>query len=379
MLPETPVSAVPLTVAGIMTGTSADGIDACVCRIDGAPPEIRAQVIAHQSAPLPAVVRDLAIAAATRPLAATEYAELESELSLAIADVLSDLRRQHRIDLAGIHGQTIWHLPPPGNHPATHQVLDPYAVATATGIPVAWDFRRADMAVGGQGAPLAPLAHWLLFGNKLAGGMFLNLGGIANVTLLPSSRERDQVRSWDTGPGMMLLDRLASELLGQPYDDGGQAALQGNPVPALVDRFLDDQWFRTPPPKSTGRRQFGKPWQDRFLAESRSAGLTDADSLRTAAAITAESVARSVAGHYNQPRIAIGGGGARNAAVVVELAARIPGLEVVELAELSVQPEQIEPVAFALLAYERIHRRPANIPSVTGAARPVVLGSIAVP
>lgn len=359
-----------------MTGTSADGIDLVVCEINGAPPELSVSQIAHAQGALPNIVRDLLQRGAREALSGDDYVKLEYALSDAIANVAKKAYMRAPFDLLGVHGQTLWHKPPPCITPSTHQVLNPYTIARAIGKPVVWDFRRADVSAGGQGAPLAPFAHYCLFGNTYDATAVLNIGGIANVTLLPPDADIEKVRAWDTGPGMMLADHLARVHFDVKFDQDGQLAASGRVNPKLLADMLRQPFFALLPPKSCGREEFGAEFASLFAHAARELNLSAEDMLRTALALTAQAVADALA---DEPlkRLIVAGGGARNRTLLGELRQRLPKLQVLLSDDVGVQAERLEAIAFAILAYERWQQRPANLPAVTGALDRAILGSIA--
>lgn len=365
-----------MKVAGVMTGTSADGIDLVICNIHGEPPELNVTELAHLSAPLPSIVRDLSRWGAGEPISGDDYVKLEYLLSEAIATLARKAYDAHAFAFIGIHGQTLWHRPRPCINPSTHQVLNPYTIAQAVGVPVIWDFRRADIAAGGQGAPLAPFAHYCLFGNTYDATAVLNLGGIANVTILASDANLDAVRAWDTGPGLMLVDHLAQVHFDVKFDRDGAIAASGKVSSELLQMSLQHPFFDMLPPKSCGREEFGADFAANFARTARELALAPEDMLRTAIAITTESVSRSL-DQESVTRMLVAGGGARNATLLSDLRKRLPKLKVILSDETGIHAERVEAIAFAILAYERWHQRPANLPAVTGALERVVLGSVA--
>lgn len=360
-----------------MTGTSADGIDVVVCDINGAPPDLSVSQIAHVQGTLPNLVRDLLERGAHKTLSGDDYVKLEYTLSEAIASTAQKAQSKAKFELLGIHGQTLWHKPPPCITPSTHQVLNPYTIARATGVPVVWDFRRADISAGGQGAPLAPFAHYCLFGNTYDPTAVLNIGGIANITLLPADADINKVRAWDTGPGMMLADHLARVHFDVKFDQDGQLAALGRVNQKLLIEMLNHPFFALLPPKSCGREQFGAEFAAGFAHAARDLNLSAEDMLRTALALTAQAVADALQGETIK-RLIMAGGGARNRTLLGELRQRLPKTQVLLSDELGVQAEHLEATAFAILAYERWHLRPANLPAVTGALEQVILGSLTV-
>ncbi len=369
----------PLRVAGVMTGTSADGIDAVVCEITGAPPNIHVDLVQQMAGPLPAGHAQLVRKAEIEPISGAEWASLEYGLSTAIAELLLNLRAKAAFDLAGVHGQTVWHRPPPASETTTVQILDPWRIAQRIGVPVVSDFRRADLAAGGQGAPLAPWPHALLFARHLpAGGAFLNIGGIANVTLLPIDGDPDKIRAWDTGPGMMVTDALYRRSFGGPFDRDGRAAAKGRICESWLAAGLAHPFFNLAPPRSAGRETFGEAFVDAWLRHPAAATLSPADHLRSSLALTARTAAAALAGSP-AGMLLLGGGGAHNPLLQIDLAAALPGWTVAPSTNVGWPVDAVEAAAFAVLAYERMHDRPGNLPAVTGARRLLRLGSIANP
>lgn len=380
MTPSTPKdSRRPLRVAGVMTGTSADGIDAVVCEISGAPPSLQVNLVDQQAAPLPAGYAQLVRKAAVAPISGAEWAILEYALSQAIANLLGDLHARTPFELAGVHGQTIWHRPPPVSEATTVQVLDPWRIAQQVGIPVVSDFRRADLAAGGQGAPLTPWPHALMFGPHLpTGGAFLNIGGIANLTLLPAGGDPAAIRAWDTGPGMMLTDAIYRRLFGGPFDIDGRIAATGSVCEPWLAAGLAHPFFEQPPPRSAGRETFGENFLNDWLRHPMAASLGPADLLRSSLALTARAAAAALT-RLPPGALLLGGGGARNPVLRQELADVLPGWKITISADVGWPVDAVEAAAFAVLAYERIHDRPGNLAAVTGARRTLRLGSIVWP
>ena len=358
----------PWRVLGLMSGTSADGVDVVAIEVEpggfeaGRP--FRA-LLGHHSAPYPDPVRAEVLAAASNHLDPAALCILQRRLGNHHARAAYDLcaRLNLRPDLAALHGQTVQHHPAKG---ASLQLADPYVLAEALGCPVVWDLRRRDLALGGQGAPLVPLPERWLHG---AGPwLALNLGGIANLTIW----DGQQTRAWDTGPGMSLLDLAAQRWLGLPFDPDGAAAT-GQVADHLLGRWLQHPYFTAPPPKSTGREVFGEAWLD-TEAEALEA-LPLADRLATLAAFTAGAVAQEATRVTPWPaglRGLVSGGGARHQRVRQELADRLP----LPLEDDTAFPSGArEAVSWALLGAASALGLPGNLPEVTGAARPVVLGS----
>ena len=362
---------VPWIVLGLMAGTSADGADAALIRVD--PAGFRQgspflEFLGHRHEPYPAGLRKSVLAAASDRLKPSGLCVLQRDLgehhARTGALLAADLGlRPH---LASLHGQTVQHRPAQG---ATLQLADPYVMAELLHCPVVWDLRRRDMALGGQGAPLVPLTELWLHGR---GGPWvaLNLGGIANATIWDGQR----VRAWDLGPAMSLLDLAAQRWLGLPYDPDGNAA-RGRAHPALLELWLAHPYFQAPPPKSTGREMFGAAWLE--TEAPRLEPLDPEDRLATLAAFTAAAVARELErwGPALPPGtpLLVSGGGGRHRRVRRELAARLPGLRPEE--DLQFPAGAREAVSWALLGAASAAGVPGSLPEVTGASRAAVLGS----
>ena len=403
----------PCLVAGLMSGTSHDGISAALVRIkehDGRP---HCELLAFETTPYRRRLRErlLSVAegrlawplrmkrpAATRGLNSVlaEMSTLNFLLGRALAQaVLKLLKRagvaSNALALVGSHGHTFFHLPPHaaarGQTPSTLQLGEPAMIAALTGVPVVADFRPMDMAVGGQGAPLAPLAHLLLFGDAKRGRVVQNIGGIANATYLPPGAKIGEPRliAFDTGPGNMVIDALALRLSGgrQRMDKGGRLASRGNVSDALLAQLMRHPFFSRQPPKSTGREEFGLSFVGQLIARGRRLGLSDLDLIATATALTARSIAdalrRFVAPLGPVDQLIVAGGGAHNNTLMKMLKASLPSTEVVKPEDLAVNGDAVEAMAFAILAYETVRGRPGNIPSVTGARCPAILGKLTLP
>jgi anhydro-N-acetylmuramic acid kinase len=358
---------------GIMSGTSADGMDAAAIEIgDGARPTIT--LLAHVARDHPDGLRYRILAAGSgAPLPAHDIAILHAELGTAYAslarEIVTLIGRQPAC--VAVHGQTIAH------HPAEHatlQIGDASRVALEIGVPAIDDFRSADVALGGQGAPLVPFADHLLFAS-LAPVAVLNLGGIANVTLIPTGRQED-VSAFDTGPGNMVIDQLARKG-GHELDRDGAAASRGHVHDVALKNALAHPYFARPAPKSTGREDFGAPFAQQLLADVKATGGSLDDAIATATALTVESVARALAdGPWRE--LLIAGGGARNTTLVDRLRARTR-LHIRLTDELGIPAEAREAVAFAVLGAARLRGEPNTLPSCTGASRAVSAGAIQQP
>lgn len=353
---------------GLISGTSLDGIDAAL--IERAGGDVR--LIEARTSPYPPGLHG----------ALRELAQGRGDIvslyrcDVAVGDAFADAARG-LLDSAGVkpsavraigsHGQTVWHQP--RDH-FSAQIGDGARIAHQTGITTVCDFRRADLAAGGEGAPLAPAFHRAILGTAAACAV-LNLGGIANLTLL---RPDAEVLAFDVGPANTLLDALARETLGDPYDRDGALAARGEADPELLEALLADPWFAAPPPKSTGPEYFHLDW---VRSHPRARAVAPPDLAATLAALTSESVARilrALAPATGTLRVC--GGGVHNPELMRRLARALPGMDVASMAAAGIDPDFVEAMCFAWLAGETLAGRPGNIPSVTGASRAVILGAV---
>ncbi len=376
-----------MILIGLMSGTSADGIDAACVRIDGVPPELRWRLLSHVSLPHPRPLRE-AIFSAFRPetskvdmLCALHFQLGEAFAQAALAACRAAGLQPGEVDAIGSHGQTVWHIPPgQPETPSTLQLGSPAVIAQRTGITVVSDFRARDMAAGGQGAPLVPYVDYLLLANGARSRAVQNIGGIGNVTYLPAGGGPDSVIAFDTGPGNMLIDYAAGRATDGrlPYDQDGRLARAGRVDPQLLESWMADPYFSLSPPKSTGRERFGVQRAKQYYDAAAAKGLAAPDILATLTAFTAASIADSYRRYLPSPpdEVLISGGGARNPALMDQLALRLAPCPVRVTDEAGLPAQAKESVAFALLAYETLHHRPGNLPSATGAEAPVILGSV---
>jgi len=381
-----------MTVAGVMSGTSADGIDVAVVRI--APGRLRTKLslLAHHGFPYTAPLRHAVLAAMNAPSSSTaELARLNWRLGLAYAEAVSATLKRHRVklDLVGCHGQTLYHQARAQAYvgrkfACTWQAGEAAAIAAATGVPVVSNFRPADMLAGGQGAPLVPLLDYVLFADAKRGRVLQNIGGIANLTAIPAGARPDAVMAFDTGPGNMVMDALAQQLFNKPYDRNGSIASRGTVIQHVLVKMLRNPYFRLKPPRTAGREQFGRAYAARFLDECSRHSKKPEDALATATALTAETIAQSYQ-HFVHPLMKncgvdyiVSGGGARNSTLMAMLAQRMEplGCELAASEHFGLPAEAKEAAAFALLAWQTWHRLPGNLPSATGAKRPAILGQV---
>jgi anhydro-N-acetylmuramic acid kinase len=389
-----------MIVAGVMSGTSADGINVALVRITErgrgplrlplrAGPRPRHSLLANAEYPFPTPVRrailNLMNAESAR---VADLARLNFLLGELYADAVAKTARQHRIklDLVGCHGQTLYHqgttAPYLGRKIAvTWQTGEGAVISARLGVPVISDFRPADIAAGGRGAPLVPFLDYALYCDSRIGRIAQNIGGIANLTAIPSNAKPDQIIAFDTGPGNMVIDAVTEKLFRQRYDRDGHIAASGRVLDHVVARLMQASFFRYPPPKTAGREEFGRAYANEFL---RRCGRADRrDVVATATALTVRCIADAVNRFGLRKRrgyqeMIVSGGGANNPTLMAMLRNELAplGIALRFSDEFGVPTEAKEAVAFAVLAYETWHRRPSNVPSATGAKRPAVLGKI---
>ncbi|MFY9743298.1 MAG: anhydro-N-acetylmuramic acid kinase [Candidatus Sulfotelmatobacter sp.] len=413
-----------MTVAGVMSGTSADGINVALVRFGGGRAATRAvahkgprgrggrdhassgnyiesgnniRLLGHAEFAYPKKIRVFVLSAMND--SATSVADL-ARLNFLLGELYSDAilatQRRFRVkaDLVGCHGQTLYHQGQPAaflGHKiaATWQTGEAAIIAARTGVPVISDFRPADMAAGGKGAPLVPFLDYMLFRDAHIGRIVQNIGGIANLTAIPANAAASDVIAFDTGPGNMVIDAIMEKLFAKPFDRGGNIAASGKVLDGVVSRILRHKFFRTKPPKTAGREEFGRQFVEEFLRACENCRKEDA--IATATALTAKSIADAVLRHVlenaspaknkydqNEYEMIVSGGGAKNSALVAMLKHELAplGIRLRFSDEFGVPSEAKEAMAFALLAHETWHRRPSSLPSATGAKRAAVLGKI---
>lgn len=373
-----------MIVIGLMSGTSADGIDAAVVELLGAPPRLEWRVLGYAHFPHPPNLRE-EIFACFRPetgsvdrLCSLNFALGEAFAAAAIHAAEQAGLDIQQVDLIGSHGQTVWHIPT-GEHASTLQIGEPAVIAERTGRVVVSNFRTRDMAAGGQGAPLVAYVDRILLAHDEKRRAVQNIGGIANVTYLPKIGDDRPAFAFDTGPGNMLIDAMAARVSGGRLtcDLDGQLATGGKVHAGLLSEWMQTPYLHRQPPKTTGRELFGQPFADGAWARARQLNLTPADLLATVTAFTAESIAQAYARFLPaQPdEVILSGGGAKNPALVEMLAQRLAPARLLASDEIGMPMEAKEAIAFAVLAYESWHNRPGNLPEATGARQPVILGN----
>ncbi|WP_310188675.1 anhydro-N-acetylmuramic acid kinase [Bacillus sp. 3255] len=391
-----------LTVAGLMSGTSLDGIDVAIVRIDGCGFEAQVKLLHFESFPFDAELREK-----LKRLCSVDHSDvaLLCGMNFAIAERFADAvmrtaaaagMAMEEIDLISSHGQTVWHIPvadeaDPFLPKSTLQIGDLSVIAKRTGRPVVGDFRTADMAVGGQGAPLVPYGDLILFSDAVKGRILQNIGGIGNCTAIPARRsaaaraDGSDLIAFDTGPGNMVMDQVVYELSAGAltYDADGAWAARGQVHAELLEETLAHPYFAQLPPKTTGRELFGKAYTEAWLASAKQRGLAAEDIVATATAFTAHAIARAyrdfVFPQCDIAEVIVSGGGARNRTLMSMLQQLLPDQTVLTSDEVGISGDAKEAILFALLGNDWIHGVPNNLPSATGAERPTVMGKLALP
>jgi anhydro-N-acetylmuramic acid kinase len=387
-----------MIVAGVMSGTSADGIDVAIVRLEDHDFEMKLDFVAHKDFPYPKNVREFILSVMNAEAKVADLARLNILLGELYAEaVIKTASEAHAgVSLIGCHGQTIYHQGEKKNFlgrpiATTWQTGEGAMVAARTGIPTVSDFRQADMAAGGKGAPLVPFLDYMLYRDSQRGRIVQNIGGIANLTAIPPGTGAgggigpERVIAFDTGPGNMVIDGVMTKLFNKPYDDGGKIAAKGKPIDSVLKKIMRGAFFRSKPPKTAGREEFGREFVEQFL---RSCGkASKEDIVATATALSAQTIASAIRdflpGAFGEEQafhdMIISGGGSRNCTLVKMIGEQLPQLEIKTTDAYGIPAEAKEAVAFAVLAYQSWHRAPSNIPAATGAEYPVVLGKISYP
>jgi anhydro-N-acetylmuramic acid kinase len=381
-----------MIVAGVMSGTSADGIDVALVKITTATGKPRLKLLAHHAVSYSRTLRSAVLAAMDAKQTSTaELARLNWRLGMAYAEAVRTAVEKHRmkIDLVGCHGQTMYHQAKAATYAGrqlacTWQLGEPALITTELQVPVVSNFRPADMAAGGQGAPLVPLLDYVLFSHDKRMRVLQNIGGIGNLTAIPVNGDASDVIAFDTGPGNMVIDALMERFFQKKFDRNGRVAARGRVLEEVVKNALRRRYFGERPPKSAGREQFGAAFTADFANACEKAGGSPEDAIATATALTAESIALAVERFVmplkqsSEVDYIVSGGGARNATLMKMLQQRLEPMRfrVIAIDAMGVPSQAKEAVAFALLAWQTWHRLPGNIPAATGAKRAVVLGEI---
>ena len=378
-----------------MSGTSVDGIDAAIVEITGHGLETTVNLIAFETFPFPPDVPQRILALCQPDTSRVDdICEMNFYIGHLFAEAVKHTLQKNGmfardIDLIGSHGQTIHHLPrlnePQGKIPSTLQIGEPAVIAHETGIPTIADFRVADMAAGGQGAPLVSYPDYLLFRDTAKTVGLLNIGGIANLTVLPANGSFDSVSAADTGPGNMCVDAVVSEITDgtERYDEAGRRAAQGTPHQPLIDEWLKHPFFHLPPPKTTGREMFGHTFALECLTVCREHNLSDRDSVATVTELTVQTVALYISQFVSEQNpidiLYVSGGGVHNQTLMQRLSEVLANTVVEPVDSSGISADAKESIAFAILANESLHGQAGNLPSATGASMRKVLGKFVCP
>jgi anhydro-N-acetylmuramic acid kinase len=386
-----------MIVAGVMSGTSADGINVAIVQLRGRRFRTRLELLAHEEYSFPAAVRRTILSFMNAKVAVADLARLNFLLGELYAEAVTRSCEKHKIgaSLIGCHGQTLYHQGEPAPFlgrklACTWQTGESAILAQRTALPVVSDFRPGDMAAGGKGAPLVPFLDYILYRHYRRGRIVQNIGGIANLTAIPAAARPENLIAFDTGPGNMVIDAVTERLFQKPYDRDGRIAARGRVLERVVDEVLARPFFRRKPPKTAGREDFGREFVDAFI---RSCGrVAKEDVVATATALTAQSIGYSIRNLLPGMKTAaqkrrklpfrdfiISGGGAKNATLIEMLTESLPGLKISTSDNHGMPSQAKEAVAFALLAYETWFRLPGNIPAATGAEHAAILGKITFP
>jgi len=382
-------------VAGVMSGTSADGINVALVRLMGRGFRTRLELLAHDEYPFPANVRRTVLSMMNATVSVADMTRMNFLLGELYAEAVNETCRRASLkaDLVGCHGQTIYHQGEAANYlgrkiACTWQTGEGSIIAARCGVPAVTDFRPADMANGGKGAPLVPFLDYVLFRHPRRGRIVQNIGGIGNLTSIPPKAAPEQVSAFDTGPGNMVIDQVMDRFFGKRYDKDGQVASRGKVLDTVVSELLRANFFHRKPPKTAGREEFGREFVTEFLRKCRRA--RNEDIVATATSLTARSIAEAVrsllpATQQDGQRdgklyhdYIVSGGGAKNRTLMRMIGSELApwGLKIRTSDDVGLASDAKEAVAFALLAYETWRREASNVPSATGAKRPTVLGKI---
>ncbi len=374
---------------GIMSGTSADGIDVALVRFSGG----KARLENFAAFPFPARVREAILrlgegrATTTREISQLNFLLGEIFAEAALAACRKFRMRPSQIAVVGSHGQTVFHQGVPSKFcgrrvASTLQIGEPSVIARRTGITTVGDFRPGDMAAGGQGAPLVPFVDYLLYRDARVGRAALNIGGIANVTVIPRAAKIEDVFAFDIGPGNMVMDALVRHFTRgrKAFDRNAEMAGRGKVLPGLLEALLRDKYFLKAPPKTAGREQYGEKYVRAVLAHPEARRARAEDLIRTATILTALSIVNAMHGFVPQragvSELIVSGGGAHNPLLMAQIEAALPGIRLRSSDEFGVPGDAKEAFAFAVLGWETLHRRAANVPGATGARKAVVLGKV---
>lgn len=379
-----------LYAVGLMSGTSLDGVDAALVKITNKK-NPTFEMVEFVSIPYS---EDLKQKVLKNSVPATsniqEICSLNVELSYSYVEAVQEVLRKANFDLENLdfianHGQTVWHNPAnmDGLASSTLQLGDASTISRVFNKLVIYDFRTLDMAYGGSGAPLIPMSEFLIFRSMEKSRILLNIGGIGNITYLKKKCEIDEILAFDTGPGNMLIDGACMKLFNKPYDDGGQIGMSGTVNQKIVDELMEDEYFKKLPPKSTGREKYSHSFLDNVIQQAKKENMSDADIVSTLSAFTASSIINQIETHipeFNDGELVVSGGGANNPYLVELLNKyKTKKYKIITGYDLGYNADAKEAIGFAVLGYLRIMNKASNVVSVTGASRPVSLGSMVLP
>jgi len=367
---------------GIMSGTSLDGVDAALVNITGVNEETEVELIAFETLEIPQKIdrqirKSFSVESSSSPL----ISSLNVELGELFADAAFKVSKAAKIDLKEIdfiasHGQTIYHIPEETEkyRSSTLQIGEAAVIAEKTGCTVVSNFRPRDMAVGGQGAPIVPYSEYILYRHNERTRLLQNIGGIGNVTVIPPHASLNDLVAFDTGPGNMIINELAQHFYKEAYDKDGKHAQEGNVNKEVLESWMNHPFILREPPKTTGREEFGLQFVEEYLKKYT---LSAEDWLATATMFTAKSIAKSIKKYMTKKTdLIIGGGGSYNPTLVQMIKEALPNVSVIRQEDLGLSSDAKEAVAMTILGNQTLHRQPSNVPSATGASKPVILGNV---
>ena len=369
---------------GIMSGTSLDGVDAALVEIHGTNTDTTVQLVEFTTYPLSAkIVKKIKEVLSIETSSVDKICSLNVELGYVFSEAAKAVCRKadfplEKVDFVASHGQTIYHLPVPGTHQlaSTLQIGESAIIAEETQTTVVSDFRTRDMAVKGQGAPIVPYSEFVLYRDEKRTRLLQNIGGIGNVTVIPAGAQMEDVLAFDTGPGNMIIDELCQQFYQEAYDKNGEHAAIGKIDQALLSEMMAHPYIERPYPKTTGREDFGVEYTAALIEKWQKKVVPD-DFIATATQFTAQSIAVNIRAFMNhQSDLIIGGGGSYNPVLVQMIKEQLPGRTVLIQEEVGFSSEAKEAIAMTVLANQTIHYLPSNVPSATGATKPVILGKI---
>lgn len=367
---------------GVMSGTSLDGVDAALVEITGMNEDTKVKLIHFTSLEIPKDINGKIRSSFSLELSNSALiSSLNVELGHLFADAAIKVSQEAGISLEEVefiasHGQTIYHIPEKTEEyqASTLQIGEAAVIAEKTGCTVVSDFRPRDMVVGGQGAPIVPYSEFILYRDTYRTRLLQNIGGIGNVTVIPPNAKIDDLVAFDTGPGNMVINELCQHFYNEPYDKDGQHAKEGTVNEALLDEWMNHPYISRKPPKTTGREEFGSQFVAEYLEKY---PLSPNDWLATATMFTAKSIAENVKPYVSEETdLIIGGGGSYNPTLVEMIAASLPEVNVIRQEDLGYSSDAKEAVAMVILGNQTLHKQPSNVPSATGASKPVILGNI---